>query len=67
MSIAAASVLAKVHRDAIKVRLDNKVSLCMVLPVHKGYGSAGHFAALAQHGVCSHHRPTYAQLLNYET
>ncbi len=60
-SIAAASILAKVHRDALMVKLH------MAFPDynfagHKGYGSAQHLAALKEFGPTSHHRATYAPI-----
>ena len=59
LSIAAASILAKVHRDELMVQLDAKFP-AYGLAQHKGYGSAQHLAALHQHGASPHHRTTYA-------
>ena len=58
LSIAAASVVAKVYRDALMTRLDAD------FPVygwaqHKGYPTAQHYAALAAHGPSPHHRLTF--------
>lgn len=58
-SIAAASVLAKVHRDAIMVNID-KTFPSYGFASHKGYGSKQHLEALQKHGPSPHHRPTYA-------
>ncbi len=60
--IAAASILAKVMRDAMMVELD------AVYPEygfagHKGYGTPQHLAAIARHGPCSAHRTTFAPIL----
>ncbi len=59
LSIAAASILAKVHRDRTMVKLDEKYP-GYGLAQHKGYGTAEHKAALVRLGVTVHHRPTYA-------
>ena len=58
LSIAAASVLAKVSRDR------QMVALGAELPVygfagHKGYPTRAHYAALAEHGPSVHHRRTF--------
>ncbi len=60
-SIAAASILAKVARDACMSQLD------VQFPVygfanHKGYGTAQHKRALQKHGPCELHRMSYAPL-----
>lgn len=57
-AIAAASVLAKVHRDAIMVRLHDEFSV-YGFNQHKGYGTAYHLAALAANGPCSAHRRSF--------
>lgn len=58
LSIAAASVVAKVARDRLMVALDAD------FPVygwaqHKGYPTARHYAALRLHGPSPHHRRTF--------
>ena len=58
LSIAAASVVAKVTRDRVMVELD------AAFPVygwagHKGYPTAAHYAALAEHGPSPHHRRSF--------
>jgi len=57
-SIAAASVLAKVHRDALLVELDGQYP-GYGLARHKGYCSAEHMAALARLGPTPLHRKSY--------
>src|SRR3989344_8724790 len=47
--IAAASIIAKVARDRMMVRLHNRYPR-YGFATHKGYGTAIHRAALAQHG-----------------
>jgi ribonuclease HII len=65
LSIAAASVLAKVHRDRLLVDLDRQFP-GYGLAQHKGYGSAEHLAALARLGPTPLHRKSFhpvAQIL----
>ena len=57
-SIAAASVLAKVHRDRLLVELDAEYP-GYGLARHKGYGSAEHMEALARLGPTPLHRKSY--------
>lgn len=59
VSVAAASILAKVHRDALLVELDAVYPL-YGFARHKGYGAAAHLAALATHGPCPEHRHSFA-------
>jgi ribonuclease HII len=68
LSIAAASVLAKVHRDRLLVELD-AVYPGYGLARHKGYGSAEHLEALKQLGPTPLHRKSFqpvAQRLLFE-
>ena len=57
-SIAAASVLAKVHRDRLLVEFD-AVFPGYGLARHKGYCSREHMAALARMGPTPQHRKSY--------
>jgi ribonuclease HII len=59
LSIAAASVVAKVYRDAMMRELDVQYPQ-YGLASHKGYGTAQHRRALQEHGVCQLHRRTFA-------
>ena len=59
LSIAAASILAKVVRDRIMERLD-RVWPAYGFAQHKGYGTADHMAALREHGPCPLHRWSFA-------
>lgn len=57
-SIAAASILAKVHRDSHMEVLHRD------FPVYgwdrnKGYGTEEHYLALQEHGECGHHRRSF--------
>lgn len=58
-AIAAASVVAKVYRDAIMVRLEMKHP-GYGLGGHKGYASADHLAAVAQLGPSPVHRRSFS-------
>jgi ribonuclease HII len=58
-SIAAASVLAKVHRDNLLDRLD-QLHPEYGFARHKGYGTAEHLAALHTYGATSQHRLSFA-------
>jgi ribonuclease HII len=57
-SVAAASVLAKVERDAMMVRLAAEVSQYS-WELNKGYSAPEHLAALSLHGPCEHHRRSW--------
>lgn len=57
-SIAAASIVAKVYRDELMIRMDE------LYPEYgfarnKGYGTAEHIAALRQYGPCPIHRKSF--------
>ena len=58
-SIAAASILAKVTRDRLMVQYDKEWPV-YGFAAHKGYGTAAHLAALAEHGACPIHRRSFA-------
>lgn len=60
-SIAAASVLAKVTRDRLMIAADRQWPQ-YGFARHKGYPTAEHLAALAQHGPCPIHRRSFAPL-----
>lgn len=60
VSIAAASILAKVTRDRMMTELDEAYPE-YGFAKHKGYGSAAHIAALKQYGPCPIHRETFIQ------
>jgi len=58
ISIAAASILAKVTRDRIMLEMDALYPE-YGFAAHKGYGTKKHFAALQMHGSCPIHRKTF--------
>ncbi len=57
--IAAASILAKVYRDAWCVVMDKQYPQ-YGFAGHKGYGTAAHRQALLTHGPCAVHRRSFA-------
>jgi ribonuclease HII len=59
LSIAAASILAKVSRDEAMEALDREYP-AYEFARHKGYGTALHLKALAKYGPCPAHRRSFA-------
>ncbi len=59
LSIAAASIIAKVARDRLMIRLDRDLPH-YGFAQHKGYSTAAHFAALTLHGPSVAHRASFA-------
>ena len=59
--ISAASIIAKVARDAEMVRLA-RIYPGYGLEKHKGYGTLAHFAALERLGPCPLHRRSFAPI-----
>jgi len=57
--IAAASIIAKVHRDDLMQDLHREHPY-YAWDKNKGYGSPSHLSALAEQGATKHHRPTFA-------
>lgn len=57
-SIAAASILAKVTRDRLLMQYDKDYPE-YGFAKHKGYGTAAHYAAIKEHGVCPVHRLSF--------
>ncbi|MGN1014627.1 MAG: ribonuclease HII [Butyricicoccus sp.] len=58
LSIAAASILAKVTRDRYMREMAEKYPY-YGFEKHKGYGTKAHYAAIEQHGICPLHRRTF--------
>jgi ribonuclease HII len=58
LSIAAASIIAKVARDRIMIDLDKQYPE-YGFAAHKGYGSAAHLAALQRYGPTPIHRRSF--------
>ena len=59
LSIAAASIIAKVTRDRLMLQLHEQYP-AYGFAQHKGYGTEAHLAALRQYGVTPLHRRTFA-------
>ena len=64
LSISAASILAKVHRDRIMTDLDVKFP-GYGLAEHKGYATAVHESAMRKLGVLGIHRKSYANVAEH--
>jgi len=58
ISIAAASIIAKVHRDNLMNQLGRSHSH-YAWKTNVGYGTAHHIQMIKQHGVCEHHRKNF--------
>lgn len=61
ISIAAASIIAKVTRDRLMIRLHEEhpgYNWCS----NKGYGTPEHYSGLRLHGVTIHHRRSFAPI-----
>lgn len=59
LSIAAASVIAKVTRDRLMLQMHQDYP-AYGFDQHKGYGTPAHLAALQQYGATPHHRQSFA-------
>lgn len=59
LSIAAASVIAKVTRDHLMLQIHQEYPL-YGFDQHKGYGTSAHLAALQEHGATPYHRLSFA-------
>ncbi len=60
ISVAAASILAKVTRDRIMEKLDEKYP-GYGFAKHKGYGTREHIAAIKEKGLCPIHRRSFTR------
>ncbi len=58
LSIAAASVIAKVTRDRFMAIIDEEFPEYGFIR-HQGYGTREHMGALRKYGSCRHHRQTF--------
>ena len=58
LSIAAASIIAKVHRDAMMAEFDKRFPH-YGFAGNAGYGTVAHYKALRTHGPCELHRKTF--------
>ena len=64
LSIAAASIIAKVTRDRIMHGLDQEFPQ-FGFAKHQGYGTKMHLEALRTHGPCRHHRRSFRPVAQY--
>ena len=62
-SIAAASILAKVTRDHIMIKLDNTYP-GYGFAKHKGYGTKDHYAAIRELGMTPIHRRSFLKVIH---
>ncbi len=58
LSIALASIVAKVFRDKKMVALSKKFPK-YGFEKHKGYGTRAHYEAIKKHGITKHHRKSF--------
>ena len=65
LSIAAASVIAKVERDRAMLEYDQLYPE-YGFAKHKGYPTAAHFAKLREHGPCPIHRRSFSPVAQAE-
>lgn len=65
LSIAAASILAKVTRDLYMEQLANEFPQ-YGFERHKGYGTKQHLEAIHQYGITVHHRRSFAPVAQME-
>jgi len=61
LSVAAASIIAKVTRDRMMVKLAKRYRR-YGWESNKGYGTPEHARAVQKHGVCTHHRRSFAPI-----
>jgi len=61
--ISAASIVAKVVRDAIMEKYD-RLFPAYCFSRNKGYGTSAHMQAIAQHGCCSLHRRSFKMVVS---
>lgn len=62
-SIAAASIIAKVHRDHLMMKYDKKYPKYS-FGDHMGYGTEVHLNAIKKHGACAIHRKSFSPFSN---
>lgn len=64
LSIAAASVVAKVYRDQVMAEYHQKYPYYQ-FDQNQGYGTAGHLQGIKEYGVTPIHRKTFAPIKDY--
>jgi ribonuclease HII len=61
LSVAAASIVAKVTRDRMMVKLSRRYRR-YAWDSNKGFGTREHAEAIKKHGVCTHHRRSFSPI-----
>ena len=64
VTVAAASILAKEHRDRLMIDLDS-IHPHYGFANHKGYGTQPHRTAIQEYGPCPEHRHTFSPISHY--
>jgi len=64
-SVSAASIIAKVSRDALMKKYDKKYPE-YDFKKHKGYGTREHLERIRKYGICPIHRKTFAPIKGIE-
>ncbi|MBP2240109.1 ribonuclease HII [Cytobacillus eiseniae] len=64
VSIAAASIIAKVTRDRMMTDLGKEYE-AYGFAKHMGYGTKAHLEAIRKYGITRHHRKSFAPIKNY--
>ncbi len=62
LSVAAASILAKTHRDEYVQDVMHQAFPMYGWDANKGYGTQAHIDAIVHHGPCVFHRATFARV-----
>ena len=63
ISIASASIIAKVYRDTLMERLEKKYPGYFIFK-NKGYGTRGHLSGIKENGITHHHRKSFLKKSN---
>ena len=63
ISIASASIVAKVSRDNLMVKLERKYSGYLIFK-NKGYGTREHFSLIKRNGITKLHRKSFIKKSN---
>ncbi len=66
ISIAAASIIAKVKRDEIMTKQIHLECPNYFFDENKGYGTKKHYEAIKKYGICKYHRKTFLKNLHQE-
>ena len=61
--ISAASIIAKVTRDKIMLKIDKEFPMYNFRK-HKGYPTKNHIEMIKKYGICKYHRKTFKPIKN---